>query len=87
MGNSGKIREDIRELQAGGVRFSRLVTVCTKWFGQPRITGSHHVFKMPWKGRPTINLQKAPGGKAKSYQVGQVVTTLEKLAKLRDDDE
>jgi hypothetical protein len=32
-------------------------------------------------------LQKAPGGKAKGYQVGQVVTALEKLAKLRDDDE
>jgi hypothetical protein len=47
MGDSEKIREDIGELQAGGVRFSRLVTVCTKWFGQPRITGSHHVFKMP----------------------------------------
>ncbi len=60
------------------VRFSDLLKVCIKYFGEPRITGSHHVFKTPWQGDPRINIQK-DGNKAKRYQVMQVLKALELL--------
>jgi len=50
------------------VKFNDLLTLCEKYFGKPRITGSHHIFKMPWKGAPRINIQK-DGKMAKPYQV------------------
>ena len=46
---------------------------------KPRQTGgSHTVFKTPWQGDPRINLQD-DGGKAKPYQVKQVLAALDKL--------
>jgi hypothetical protein len=60
------------------VRFTRLVTIATAFFGEPRIHGSHHFFRTPWEGQPLVNLQ--PDGKgAKPYQVKQVVKALDKL--------
>jgi len=47
-------------------------------FGVPRVKGSHHIFKMPWKGDPRINIQK-DGKMAKIYQVKLVVKALKKL--------
>jgi len=61
------------------VRFQRLFSICEEAFGPCRTKGSHHFFKMPWQGRPQINLQKAKGGKAKSYQVKDVRYALERL--------
>ncbi len=60
------------------VRFDDLVQFCTKYFGEPRIRGSHHVFKMPWAGDPRLNLQK-DGKMAKPYQVRAVRKAWEKL--------
>ena len=40
------------------VKFNDLIKICTKYFGLPRIKGSHHIFKTPWKGDPRINIQK-----------------------------
>jgi hypothetical protein len=60
------------------VRFKDLLAVCVKAFGQPRIRGSHHIFKMPWPGDPRINIQK-DGALAKPYQVRMVIKALEKL--------
>ncbi len=60
------------------VNFDDLLQICTKVFGKPRITGSHHIFKMPWKGNPRINIQK-DGKMAKPYQVKMVLKALEKL--------
>jgi hypothetical protein len=40
------------------VKFIDLPQICTKYFGNPRISGSHHIFKMPWQGDPRINIQK-----------------------------
>ena len=62
------------------VRFADLLKICKEHFGEPRICGSHHIFKMPWAGNPRINLQK-DGKDAKAYQVKQV---REALAKLRE---
>jgi hypothetical protein len=59
-------------------RFQRLVTICTAFFGTPRIEGSHYIFKTPWLGDPRINLQSVKG-KAKPYQVRQVVRALQRL--------
>ena len=60
------------------VKFDDLLKVCTKYFGSPRIKGSHHIFKTPWKGDPRINIQKE-GKMTKPYQVKLVLKVLEKL--------
>lgn len=36
------------------------------------------IFKMPWSGDPRINLQKGDGGKAKAYQVRQLIAAIDK---------
>jgi len=61
------------------VKFSDLLSVCIKYFGNPRIRGSHHIFKTPWQGDPRINIQK-DGDMAKAYQVRMVQKALAKLA-------
>ncbi len=77
------IDEAISELEGNetNTRFQRLVTICTAFFGPPRIEGSHYIFKTPWRGDPRINLQSEKG-KAKPYQVRQVVRALRKLKDL-----
>ena len=63
------------------VKFYDLLNLCIKYFGNPRITGSHHIFKTPWKGSPFINIQKH-GKMAKAYQVRDVKKAIEKLEAL-----
>ena len=65
------------------VKFNDLLNICIKYFGQPRITGSHHIFKTPWKGDPRINIQK-DGKMAKPYQVKNV---LKAIYRLEEEDE
>lgn len=61
------------------VRFSDLLKVCMEHFGQPRQRGtSHAVFKTPWPGDPRVNIQNDKG-KAKAYQVRQVLATVDKF--------
>lgn len=60
------------------IKFKDLLKICEYFFEGPRISGSHHIFKMPWAGHPRVNIQK-DGAKAKSYQVKQVREALEKL--------
>jgi len=60
------------------VKFEELLKICVRHFGEPRIKGSHHIFKTPWKGDPRINIQK-DGKMAKPYQVKLVIKALEKL--------
>ena len=62
-----------------GVRFEDLAKVCDHYFGQPRQQGtSHRVYRMPWQGDPRVNIQN-DRGKAKPYQVRQVLVAIEKL--------
>ncbi|MDF1795208.1 MAG: hypothetical protein P1U63_01595 [Coxiellaceae bacterium] len=62
-----------------GVRFSDLVKVCNYYFGIPRQQGSSHVvYKTPWPGDPRVNIQNSKG-KAKAYQVKQVLAAIDKL--------
>lgn len=61
------------------IRFTNLVKVCNYYFGKPRHKdGSHHVYKTPWTGDPRINIQNHRG-KAKAYQVKQVLLAIEKM--------
>ncbi len=62
-----------------GVRFTDLRRICDHFFGEPRKSASsHRVYKTPWQGDPRINIQSHKG-KAKAYQVKQVLLALEKL--------
>jgi len=62
-----------------GVRFIDLAKVCDHFFGEPRQQGtSHRVYRMPWAGDPRVNIQD-DHGKAKPYQVRQVLAAIEKL--------
>ena len=61
------------------VRFIDLCKVCETYFGKPRNRGSiHKIYKIPWQGDPRINIQNNKG-KAKAYQVKQVLLALDKL--------
>lgn len=61
------------------IRFKDLQKVCEAYFGLPRVRGgSHQVYKMPWSGDPRVNIQN-DGGKAKPYQVRQVLKAIDCL--------
>ena len=62
-----------------GVRFKDLCRVCDQYFGEARQSGtSHRIYKMPWQGDPRVNIQNVKG-KAKPYQVRQVLQAIERL--------
>jgi len=62
-----------------GVSYRDLIKVCVHYFGEPRQQGSSHaVFKTPWPGDPRVNIQ-SDKGKAKAYQVRQVLKAISKL--------
>ena len=61
------------------VRFADLLKLCEEYFGPPRQLGtSHAVSKTPWPGDPRVNIQ-GDKGKAKAYQVRQVLLAIDKL--------
>jgi hypothetical protein len=77
-----KIEKTLKEMEKApqNVRFSDLAKVCSHYFGEARNKGtSHHVYKTPWQGDPRVNIQKGKDGKAKAYQVKQVLTAIKKL--------
>lgn len=62
-----------------GIRFQDLCKVCDHYFGDARQSGSsHRVYKTPWQGDPRVNIQ-SDKGKAKAYQVKQVLKAIERL--------
>jgi hypothetical protein len=72
--------------KAKSVKFSQLLKICEEFFGNYRVSGSHHIFKTPWQGDPRINLQKGKGSNAKPYQVRQVLSALRKLKELEEEE-
>ncbi|MEH1790930.1 MAG: toxin HicA [Nostoc sp.] len=69
------------------VNFTDLMKVCNHYFGEPRQQGtSHCVYKMPWSGDPRLNIQEK-NGKAKDYQVKQVIDAIEKLEAIEKFEE
>ena len=78
MSSVKKIIEQLRQ-EPTNVRFADLRKVCESFFGEPRQNGtSHLIFKTPWPGDPRVNIQDARG-KAKPYQVRQVLQAIDKL--------
>ncbi|MBN1690380.1 MAG: toxin HicA [Dehalococcoidia bacterium] len=75
------IAKIVQRMQAnpGNISFSGLCKVCDYYFGKPRQDrSSHRIYKMPWPGDPRINIQNDKG-KAKAYQVKQVLKAISKL--------
>jgi hypothetical protein len=78
MAKIDKMLRQIKETPQN-VRFIDLCKVCEYYFGNPRQTGSsHRVYKTPWQGDPRVNVQNNKG-KAKAYQVKQVLRAIERL--------
>jgi len=57
------VEDEIERLkrQKNNLRFDDLVRICQYFFGNAKVTSSHHHFRMPWPGDPRINLQKRKG--------------------------
>ena len=78
MAEIAKIVDRMRSSPAQ-IRFADLYKVCVAYFGEPRQSGSSHaVFKTPWPGDPRVYIQNFRG-KAKPYQVRQVLLALERM--------
>jgi hypothetical protein len=61
------------------VRFADLCRICDFYFGKARQRGSsHRIYRTPWPGDPRVNIQNNKG-RAKAYQVKQVLIAIEKL--------
>ena len=85
MASVKKILDQMRR-EPGNVRFADLMKVCEEHFGKPRQHGtSHAIFKTPWAGDPRINIQNDKG-RAKPYQVRQVLLAIEKLEGMHNAD-
>lgn len=68
------------------VRYADLIKVCEHYFGPARSSGSSHaVFKTPWAGDPRVNIQN-DHGRAKEYQVRQVIVAIGKLEESNGDE-
>ena len=78
MGSIEKILDQMRS-EPANVRFADLQRMCELFFGKPRQNGSSHaIYKTPWPGNPRVNIQNDKG-KAKSYQVRQVLLAIERI--------
>lgn len=78
MASVDRILETMRR-EPANVGFNDLRKVCQAYFGKPRQSGgSHAIFKTPWLGDPRVNIQNEKG-KAKAYQVRQVLLAIDKL--------
>lgn len=83
MASIPKILDQMRR-EPANIRFRDLKKVCEEYFGKPRQSGtSHAIFKTPWVGDPRINIQDDKG-KAKVYQVRQVLLAIDKLEGIRN---
>ena len=76
-----KVDKILKQIKANpkNVRFADLCNICEHYFGSPRQSGSSHkVYKTPWQGDPRVNIQNYKG-KAKAYQVKQVLKAIERM--------
>lgn len=81
------IDKTLRQMRAApqNVRFADLAAVCDHFFGASRRQGtSHRVYRTPWPGDPRVNIQMGKAGKAKPYQVKQVLAAVAKLEEKGD---
>lgn len=71
------------------VRYEDVKKICEHYFGQPRQNATNHcVYKTPWQGDPRVNIQRGKNGKAKIYQVKQVLAAIDRLpTQSKEDDD
>jgi hypothetical protein len=77
----GQTKDVLKQLEKNpaNVRFVDLCKICDHYFGKARQSGSsHRIYKTPWQGDPRVNIQNSKG-KAKAYQVKQVLKAIERL--------
>jgi predicted RNA binding protein YcfA (HicA-like mRNA interferase family) len=76
----GSIKKIIQQMRRNprNVKFADICKVCDYYFGEARQKGSHYIYKTPWRGDPRVNIQNDEG-KAKTYQVRQVLRAIERL--------
>jgi hypothetical protein len=74
MSKAEKLLESLRN-NPKNVRFSDACNVAESFFGKPRVVGSHHVYTT--KTGLRVNLQPGKDGKAKSYQVEQLLEAID----------
>ncbi len=79
MGSVEKIEQKARR-SPKALSFAEACQLAEFYFGEPRKGSGSHVaiYKMPWQGDPRINLQRGDGGKAKEYQVKQLIKAIDK---------
>ncbi len=78
MGKIENLLNDVSNNPAN-VKFTDLCKICEYYFGKARQSGSsHRIYKTPWQGDPRVNIQNSKG-KAKAYQVKQVLKAIERL--------
>ncbi len=84
----GKSLDDILKkmrTNSKAIRFSDLVKICDSYFGKSRQNGGNHrIYKTPWPNEPRVNIQSNKG-KAKAYQVKQVLLAIDKLGRETND--
>lgn len=79
MGSLSKTLSQMRTAPQN-VRYADMTAVCEHFFGKPRQQGtSHAVYKTPWQGDPRVNIQEGDSGKAKPYQVRQVLAAIDRM--------
>ncbi len=77
----GKTNEIIKQMKQSpkNIRFADLCKICDLYFGQARQkSSSHRIYQTPWPGDPRVNIQNRRG-KAKAYQVKQVLKAIDRL--------
>ena len=68
-----------------GVSYTDLYNICVHHFGDARHSGgSHAIFRTSWQGDPRVNIQNDKG-KAKPYQVRQVLAAIDRLDENRGE--
>jgi hypothetical protein len=78
---SGSVEKIVKRMQRnpGDIGYFELCKVCDHYFGELRQgSSSHRIYKTPWQGDPMVNIQNL-NGKAKEYQVRQVLEAISKL--------
>ena len=77
---AGSIKKLVQKIMGNpiNVRFDDLCKICDHYFGDARQKGSHFIYKTSWVGDPRVNIQNDEG-KAKVYQVKQVLRAIERL--------
>jgi hypothetical protein len=62
-----------------GVLFADAIRLAKHYFGEPRIKGSHHIFVSDTG--LAANLQPRKDGKAKGYQIDQLLASIDEYLK------